>query len=46
MREPAVASDRWASNPLSEIPEFNMRRRSTRRFDKKSEELENIKRNR
>lgn len=39
LSEPAVASDKCASNPLSEIPELRMRRSSTKRLDKKSEEL-------
>jgi len=38
-KDPAVASDKCARRPLSESPEFRMRRRSTRRFDRKSEEL-------
>jgi hypothetical protein len=38
-REPAVASDRCVSKPLSERPTFITRRSNTRRFDKKSDEL-------
>jgi hypothetical protein len=38
-KDPAVASDKCARRPLSESPEFRMRRRSTRRFDRKSDEL-------
>lgn len=39
---PAVASERCVRRPLSESPEFNIRIKSTRRFDRKSEELERI----
>jgi hypothetical protein len=37
--DPAVASERCVSKPLSERPTFITRRSNTRRFDKKSDEL-------
>jgi hypothetical protein len=42
LSDPAVASDRWARSPLSDIPEFNTRSSSTSKFDKKSEDLRKI----
>ena len=39
LNDPAVASERCVSKPLSERPIFITRRSSTRRFDKKSDEL-------
>jgi hypothetical protein len=39
LKDPAVASERCASKPLSERPTFITRRSNTRRFDKKSDEL-------
>ena len=37
--DPAVASERCAINPESDIPELRMRRSRTRRLDRKSDEL-------
>ena len=39
LNDPAVASERCVSKPPSERPTFITRRSSTRRFDKKSDEL-------
>jgi len=39
LREPAVASERCARRPESEMPEFRIRMRRTRRFERKSEVL-------
>ena len=37
--DPAVASERCVSKPLSDRPTFITRRSKTRRFDRKSDEL-------